>query len=174
MRTTQGITNLILKACQACQKSCHVFPNRVTFSQIVLRFGFRRNMLTTLPNRVTVHKACHDLELSYKFIFESLLNIFNKNLLLLVVLTFTILHTNPYVSNSWNRNKRVIASREVTWLQGVPYNLEELGSRPGTKRNKREWKKFKEKRNGFMGWGFVSSDVHQSNRKSFPLSWLDV
>jgi len=24
-------------------------------------------------------------------------------------------------------------SREVTWLQGVPYNLEELGSRPGTK-----------------------------------------
>jgi hypothetical protein len=25
-------------------------------------------------------------------------------------------------------------SREVTWLQGLPYNLEVLGSRPGTKR----------------------------------------
>jgi len=55
MRTTQGTTNLILKACQACQKLCHVFPNRVTIwlqkkhahgpakschsSQIVSRFG---------------------------------------------------------------------------------------------------------------------------------------
>jgi len=72
--TTQCTTNLILKACHACQKSCHDWTPRKTCSR-------QRKIVTRLTNRVTIALFLHItisrqfstfLHLDFKFVMMSI------------------------------------------------------------------------------------------------------